>query len=371
MHQKINQKLLACLFCLGMLLCSPFSAFATVTLEDFTKKLSLGGDLMIRYEYREMDVSNEDENDRLLQQFRLGVKFETTENWTIAAGLATGGMDARFIDDTYSENSFFETNDIRLDYAYSRHTFNNFQFLAGQHKNPFQTTWALWDDDVRPVGLTGKIDLTPAFITLGWYDVYYADNDMAQMEAVQIGADLDMMTAALAFYNYHNDALEIMGANNGLGTFNVSNLDEDYNFQIIDLYLAASIDTGAAKISPHAQVFYNMGAEGEEGQSLQGGNLDPEEENMGYLVGVCARLNQFKFGIDYASIGADACNPLLNDGYFGDSLNSTDVEGFKIGVAYNITPHCSLGGTAYLYEAKERNIDRDPKTYHVDLSYQF
>ncbi|MEZ4604531.1 MAG: hypothetical protein R2861_14345 [Desulfobacterales bacterium] len=147
-----------------------------------------------------------------------------------------------------------------------------------------------------------------------------------------------------------------MSAN--LEDFNVDNLDADYNWQIIDFYLAADIKTDAAKISPHLQVFYNMGAEGEEGQSIQGGDLDPEE-NMGYLVGVSASIAKFKIGVDYASI-ADACVPLLKDST-KDALDSTDVEGFKIGVGYKLTKHCELAATAYLYEAKERDIDQIPK----------
>ncbi len=368
-----RKKITVCLFTvlcfLGAYLCAPASVSANLSLQDFTEKLSLKGDLRVRYEYKEKDVSNEDPTDRMRQRFRLGMKFATTENWTIAAGLATGGSDSTSTNDTWSDGAFFETGDIRLDYAYSEHNLNNFTFIAGQQKNPFQTTWALWDGDVRPAGFTGMMDLKPIFITAGWYDVYYADKDMAQMEAIQVGANLDMATAALAFYNFHNDAKEIMSAN--LGDFNVDNLDADYNWQIIDFYLAADIKTDAAKISPHLQVFYNMGAEGEEGQSIQGGDLDPEEENIGYLVGVSASIAKFKIGVDYASIGADACVPLLKDSDWGDALDSTDVEGFKIGVGYKLTKHCELAATAYLYEAKERDIDQDPKTYHVDLKYKF
>ncbi|MEZ4551835.1 MAG: hypothetical protein R2874_15575 [Desulfobacterales bacterium] len=47
------------------------------------------------------------------------------------------------------------------------------------------------------------------------------------------------------------------------------------------------------------------------------------------------------------------------------------MEGFKIGVGYKLTKHCELAATAYLYEAKERDIDQNPKTYHVDLKYKF
>ncbi|MEZ4551837.1 MAG: hypothetical protein R2874_15585 [Desulfobacterales bacterium] len=47
------------------------SASANLSLQDFTEKLSLKGDLRVRYEYKEKDVSNEDPTDRMRQRFRL------------------------------------------------------------------------------------------------------------------------------------------------------------------------------------------------------------------------------------------------------------------------------------------------------------
>lgn len=364
---------MAVLCFVGLYLCLPGSASANLVLQDFIDGMEVKGDLRIRYEYMEKDVDNEDATDRLRQRFRLGMKWNNPdENWKIAAGLATGGSDATSTNDTYSDNGMFDTGDIRLDFAYAEHKLNNFKFIAGQQKNLFETTGALWDGDVRPAGFTGVADFKPMFVTVGWYDVLYVDRDIAQMEAIQVGAKTDMFTAALAFYNYHDTeevidevivpALSIAGS---------GAMDSDYAYQIIDLYLDANVKTDMAKISPYAQVFYNMGAEGEEGQSLLGGDLDPEEENMGYAAGINAGIDKFKLGVEWASIGADSCNPLLKDSDFGSQLKLVDVEGFKIGLGYKITKNYELNATAYLYEAKERDIDQDPKTYHIDMVYKF
>lgn len=364
---------MAVLCCLGAYLCLPGSAFANLILQDFIDGMEMSGDLRIRYEHIEKDTDNEDPKDRMRQRFRLGMKWNNPgENWKIAAGLATGGSDATSTNDTYSDGAFFETGDIRLDYAYAEHKMNNFKFIAGQQKNPFKTTGALWDGDVRPAGFTAMVDLKPAFITVGWYDVLFFDNDIAKMEAIQVGADLDMLTAALAFYNYHDPEKLIDGfMKDELGIAGSEAMDGDYGYQIVDLYLSGNIKTDMVKITPYAQVFYNMGAEGEEGQSLFGGDLDPEEENMGYAVGIKAGIDRFKAGVEYNSIGADACIPLLKDSDFGSVLDLVDVEGFKVSLGYKLTKNCELNATAYLYEAKERDIDQDPKTYHFDLVYKF
>jgi hypothetical protein len=364
----MRKNLIKCMLtvlCGGLLCTLPTNATAgTLATSDFIDKLEMNGDLRVRYEQIEKDVDNEDKNDRWRQRFRLGMKFNNPEEgYKIAAGLCTGGSDATSTNDTYSDDSLFDTGDIRLDYAYGEHKFCDFKFIAGQQKNPFETTWLFWDGDVRPVGLTGNYAMEGFFVTTGGYDVRYVDKDVAYMYAVQGGAKMEMLTAALAFYTY-NRVDEI------LDSAVVANLDEDYGYDIIDFYVSSDIKADPAKIKPYAQVWYNMGAEGEEGQSVIAG-LDPEDENLGWIVGCETKIDKFSVGLDYSQVGADSVIQGLKDSDFGSQLNSTDVEGFRIGLGYSITKNFGLAATAYLYEAKERDLDQDPKTYHFDMNYKF
>ena len=370
MIRKMKTRLATPLCILSALLFMPLSASANLNLQKFTEKVTIKGDLRVRYENKEKDISGEDPTDRMRQRFRLGFQFDTNENWSIAAGLATGGSDATSTNDTYSDGAFFETGDLRLDYAYATHKMDNITLIAGQQKNPFKTTWALWDGDVRPAGFTGMIDLNPAFVTVGWYDVLYSDHDMAQMAAVQAGAKLDMATIAVAYYHYQDQPLEmvkeVIAPEYGIDP---TAMDEDYGYQIIDVYCEADLKMDMVKITPYFQAFMNLGAEGEDGQGLFGG--DPEDENLGYLLGATVKIDKVKVDVAYARIGEDACNPLLKDSDFGEALDHVDVQGVKAGISYKITDHCSAGFTAYLYEAIERDTDQEPKTYHVDLKYKF
>ena len=99
--------------------------------------------------------------------------------------------------------------------------------------------------------------------------------------------------------------------------------------------------------------------------------MDPEKENMGWLVGIKADIDKFSIAVDYAKIGADSCLAALRDPTFGSALNLVDVQGFKVGMGYQITRNFNFVATAYLYEAAERDIDQDPKTYEFDLNYKF
>ncbi|MCU0600916.1 MAG: putative porin [Desulfobacterales bacterium] len=342
----------------------------TLATSDFIDKLEMNGDLRIRYEWKEKDVDNEDPVDRWRNRFRLGMKFNNPEEgYKIAAGLCTGPIEATGTNATYSETTYFETGDIRLDYAYAEHKMDCFKFIGGQQKNPWETTWVFWDSDVRPVGLTGQYGFDQFFVTVGGYDVRYVDKDVAYMYAAQAGMKTEMITAALAYYGYTR-VDEIIDAAAW------ANMDDDYGYDIIDVYVATDIKADPVKIKPYAQVFYNAGAEGDEGQSAlnltpDGASLDPEEENLGWIIGCEAKIDKFSCSLDYAQIGADSVIPGLKDADMGSELNSTDVEGFKIGLGYSITKNFGIATTAFLYQAKERDIDQDPQTYQFDLNYKF
>jgi len=356
---------------MGICLCLPLSAMAAetkipapVNASDFIKGLELVGDLQVRYEYSDPDKEGDETTDRLRNRFRMGMIWDNPEeNWKVAAGFCTGGLAANSTSGTYSETQVFETGDLRLDYAYAEHKLDNFKFLAGQQKNPFATSWALWDSDVRPAGFTGIMDLKPVFVNAGVFQARYlgTNKDIALMEAIQAGVKNDDLTAALAFYNYNR--IDKYAIKEGM--------DKDYTYQIADLFMSGNFKTDPALLSPYAQVFYNLGAEGEKGQSLQGGTLDPEEENMGYVVGVDAKIDRIKMGVAWAQIGADSVMPALADSSFGNSLGSTDTEGWKLSLGYMLTRHFSITGTGYLCEAMERDLSQHTQLYQLDLDYKF
>ncbi len=372
MNMSKTKRMVLVIFLLAICLCVPLSVMAAETktpapvgASDFLKSLSLVGDLQLRYEYTDKDIPGVETDNKERYRFRMGMNWDNPdENWKVSAGLCTGGLAANSTTATYSETQVFETGDIRLDYAYAEHKLDNFKLLAGQQKNPFASTWALWDTDVRPAGFTAIVDLKPAFITAGVYQARYLgkDNpDIAFMEAIQAGMKNDVLTAALAFYNYNRVDKYIVK----------EGMDKDYSYQIVDLYLSGDIATDAAALTPYAQAFCNLGAKGEKGQSIQGGNLDPEKENIGYVVGVDAKIDRIKLGVAWAQIGADSVMQALMDSSFGAAIGSTDSEGFKLNLGYALTKHFSITTTAYLCEAKERDLNQHTQLYQLDLDYKF
>ena len=349
--------------CLGLLL-SPIAAFAQVNVSDFIESMNINGDLRVRYDYQNMDEPmDNDPKDRLRLRFRMGFAWENpAENWKIAAGLATGDEAGNTTNATFSNDEIFETGDIRLDYAYAQHALKNFTLIAGQHKNIFYSSMALWDPDVRPAGFAARLDLQPIFVNAGYFQVRYVNADIAEMNALQVGVDTGSFLGAVAIYDVH-DTDEILA--------DVEGLDDDYEYQIVDFYTGFNFKIGSVAVSPHAQIFYNFGAAGNAGEGALGGDLDPEDENLGWLVGVSTKMDRYSFGIEYTEIGADACVQDIKDSDFGSGLDSTDVKGFKVGVGYKVTKHCEFKTTGFFYESLEREIHQNVDRYQIDLKYKF
>jgi hypothetical protein len=367
MLQKINIGFLV--FSLGILLLFPMAAaFADVNASDFIAGVDLKGDLRVRYDWQEDDDDKDSAKDRLRARFRFGLVWNNPdESWKVAAGLATGDLDGASTNATYSEEEIFETGDIRLDYAYAEHTINKFKFIAGQQENKFYSTMALWDSDVRPAGFTAQVNLDPAFITAGYYQVRYIDRAIASMGGIQAGVNIKNLLMAAAYYDVNHVKEFLEEGNDDLV------LDPDYKYQIMDFFTKYDLKLDKATITPYGQVFYNAGAKGDAGQSVLGGTLDPEEENLGWLVGIAAKIDKIGFGVEYGQIGADSAIQDIKDSDWGAGLNSTDIKGWKADVGYKLTKNCEFKVTGYYTEPMEREnyAVENVKRAQVDLSYKF
>lgn len=345
-----------------------------ISLAKCIEGLDIRGDLRIRYENRDLDDSNEDDSDeddsgenpssleRMQTRFRLGFVWKPPSGaWEIGAGLATGGPVATSTNDTWSEEEIFETGDIRLDYAYARHVSKPFELIAGQQKNPFETSWLPWDTDVRPAGFTLMFEQEPFFVTAGAYDVLQFEEDFGILYAAQLGIKAKMqgaeITCAAAYYDF-NDEFE-----------DGTRPNPDYEYNIVDLYAQADIAVGDLTIGPYAQVFKNLGAGGS--VSAMDADLDPSDEDLGWIAGVVAGFMKFEVDYAYVWLAADSFVGGLTDATFGSGIGPTDVKGHRIMVSYAFTECISVGTNFYIYEAIERDDQPDGFLYHIEANYKF
>ncbi len=349
---------------------------------EFVDQLKIKGDLRVRYEIRDRDykdgLGDDVSRDRWRTRFRLGGVWENkAESFEVGAGLATGGDDPTSTNDTWSEAKPFETGDIRLDYAYAKHKWNDFAFTLGQHKNPLQSSWVLWDGDVRLAGITGQYGKKEGlFATAGGYAAKLVDDDnTATLVAGQLGyrgkAGDTRYTLAAGYHTYSTSLLND-GSAFGLGSVDTNR----YGLNIGDLYGDLTFPVGDLKFTLYGQFWQNFGADGEIGESQAGSSFTgkPEDADTGWVFGLDAKYKAFKVGYAYSVVEADSLFGYLADSDFGDGLAKTNKEGHRVQLGYSLSKNWSTGLTWLSYErdedyagAREDQVD----LYQFDVSYKF
>jgi hypothetical protein len=228
--------------------------------------LELKGDIRLRYERREesFNGSKDDaERDRFRQRVRVGAKW-SNENWNAGIGVATGSLESNSTNDTFSDSDVFETGDIRLDYAYVTHKWDNTSLTLGQQKNPFHTTGYLWDSDIRPAGATLAADLDSFFATGGIYDVRHLGTDEADsmLYALQAGMKFESESTngllAIGYFHFNDPtfgneisededaAISVLSESSisGARKLAITNAFEDLDYQLFDIYGELGCDRG-------------------------------------------------------------------------------------------------------------------------------
>jgi len=144
-----------------------------------------------------------------------------------------------------------------------------------------------------------------------------------------------------------------------------------YEWRIADLYAEGGMAVGDAEVSVYGDLFMNFGADGARGTGQLGGTLDPDDEDMGWVLGAGLTMGPFSLGYAYAQVEADSLVAGLSDFVFGFGVAATDIQGHVINVDYNVTDNCSVGFEADIYEALERNNQAEANLYLLELNYMF
>lgn len=344
--------------------------------------LKIKGDLRVRYEFRESDTDSDNTRDRFRQRFRLGFTWKTNEGWEVGAGFATGEANnadgasgATSTNDTYSENSAFETGGLFLDYAYAKHKWENgFNLTIGQHKNPYVSSSLLWDSDVRFVGITGNwMDKDSGFfVTGGAYVVQTfltagGDNSDANLAALQLGIENSGFTGALTYYHFNETASRETA---GTGSQNEINMGSIY------LEYAGKTDMFKYKVFGEYTMNFASDNSGASQVTLDSGAVNPESEDTAWVLGGEIGVSDFKFSYMYGYFEADSAFGPLTDADFGtaidDNSNSNNVEGHRFGIGYKVTKNFSVGATYILTEEVESGGGNDKgELFQLDFVYKF
>jgi hypothetical protein len=267
--------------------------------------MKVTGDLRLRQEWRdrqrEVNNPDNDDRDRLMTRFRLGLVWPApAEGWEVGAGLVTGGADGRSANDSWGDDHIFETGDLRLDYAYAKHTWYcdevPLALTLGQQRNPFLVTPLMWDVDLRPVGATLqygdplKKDYAGTFGTVAAYQFY---NGSAMGSPDVENGDV-MLFAGQAGYRYTSKPFDVTGA---LGYHHVTSNFDDIRDQSSTIRFTDADGDGVYD-APEAYTDVNRNGRWDAGEPLMDADGDGVwDRNDGYIT------NPYDAPLDTASAG--------------------------------------------------------------------
>jgi len=326
------------------------------TLPKWIQNTKIKGDLRLRYQWE--DKHDTPDRHRGRYRFRLGLETKVNETVKVAAGLATGGDDARSTNQTMCDG--FSTPDIRLDYAYAEWMATSWLTLkAGKIKSIknliFRPSDLLWDSDINPEGvsflLSKKMDHCDLFMNTGFWilDEEKGGAD-PYMWVIQPGIKYKFgknahLKLALAGYIFDN----VKGATltNGKDSSGEYNTLEGgvlkYNYNSI----APSIEIGLKEpfggLVPYLGVF---------GDYVH--NPDPSKNNNGYLLGIkfgdkkVKDQRQWQAKYMYRYLEKDAWIDIFpdSDAYSGH----TDVKGHEFAFTYGLEKNVTFGIDYYYVE---------------------
>ncbi len=385
-----------------------------LVLAKHVEGLKVTGDLRLRYEYRnrqrEINNPDNDDRDRIMTRLRLGLVWNVpSEGWEFGAGLITGASDGRSGNDVWGEDHLFETGDIRLDYAYARHTWmlgeRPVALTLGQQRNPLVVTPLMWDADLRPTGATVqygdpfKKDYCGPFATAGLYE-FYNGSVMGTPSSNENG-DV-FLAAAQAGYHFTGTPAEYLVA---LGWHHVTSnvddtvtpadtsspglwhADQEGEFDVVDLLAESRLTAGPVEFRPYGQAAWNLGADGPKSQQtlVRGYNAatnpeDPEDHALAWIVGLDTAYGRLKLGYAYLYVGADAVFGPLRDNETGATtgVTDTDVKGHKLTATWSFTPNLTVSANANIMkriEGGSGNVGGSEydkgATYQLEAIYKF
>jgi polyhydroxyalkanoate synthesis regulator phasin len=333
----------------------------TTTAEElpaWLKKISIGGDLRLRYEYRYLQAGTKPGPYNLGRfRYRLHVDGQVLDNLKIVFGLASSSGDPRSQNVTYgngtTKNGSFAGEPVVIDQAYVQYNpVKALTLVGGKFPNPIWTpSQIIWDTDIKPEGAAATLTVPAAdglafFLNTDFFVLQPNSNPSPNttpfLFAVQPGIKLDFapgvhVKLAGTYYNF----TDLKGSKPGYtsntntpigGGFSVSTTGLKYDYNMLSAGAEIGFDN-IVSFLPYTAVY---------GEYVN--NPDPSTGDNSYLVGIkfgdkkVKEFGQWIVSYDYRREGRDAVPDILPESDFFNGY--TDVYGnkttFTFGLGKNV-----------------------------------
>ena len=343
-----------------------FAAPAQAQGDSWIDRISLNGDIRLRYE--SIDQQFEEERNRMRFRSRFGLNAEVSDSVNVVLQLSTGGDNPTSTNQSFDDG--FSAKDIALRLAYVDWTVNDSLTVhAGKMKNPlFRAGKAplLWDGDLNPEGFAAKLSSGRFFGTAAVFTVEErGSSDDSFLYAVQAGGkfplgDAGKLTAGVGYFAY-SDTIGNEPFFNGRARGNTVDIDGNYvfDYKVTEVYAQYDTEVSGWPLSVFAQY----------AQNNEVSNLDTATA-LGVKLGSARADGEMEFGWTYQDIEADATIGTFTDSDFG--AGGTDADGHIIKAKYAFSRNIFLGGTFFV---NDRDVAQgagvDYNRVQIDLEFKF
>ena len=325
---------------------------------SWAEKIKIEGDIRTRYQYEKKDGKEERSRGRV--RYRLGIIANPIVNWTVGAGLASGGSDPRSTNQDMKDG--FSTKSISLDYAYIQYKRGNtgLKAIAGKFKRK-KYLWAptdvMWDSDINPEGVA--FSYTPKLKPL-WFNAgifVLEENKGATQHDSHMGyGQLGLKFTSSAVFGKLAGTVYTFGKMKDAGSSGYVGAGEtntDNNLASFNLAAEVGTKVGGGKFSVVGEYINNYET-----------NTD---EDTAYIIGFRYEGGKLQMKYLYADIEENAVPDFLpdSDRFGGD----TGIKGHEVAVVYMINKNVSIGIDYYLTEDEFSKKEQD--IVQLDLNVKF
>lgn len=334
--------------------------------ESWTDRISLKGDLRVRYEA--IDEDGEEDRHRGRFRTRLSLNADVNENVRAIVRLATGGDNPVSTNQTFDGG--FSGKDIGVDQAYVDWTPNdNTHVYAGKMKNPFVRAGGnglVWDSDLNPEGIAVAYKSGAFFGTAATLFVEERSSaDDSVLFAAQGGAkfavtDGSNLQVGVSYYDY-TETVGNLPFYNGRGNGNTVDANGNlvFDYTQVEAFAEWAFEGGDLP----ASVFVNF---------VQNTEASANDTGLaiGAKIGKAGNPGTWQASWVWQDLEADAVIATFADSNFGGG--GTDATGHILRAKYALADNWTLAANLFLNEVDESIGDEHDYTrLQIDVEFKF
>lgn len=333
---------------------------------NWTERLSLRGDVRLRYE--RIDEDGDPDRERMRYRARVSLAADVHNDVKVVVQLATGGDNPTSTNQTFDDG--FSTKDIGLDLAYVEWAATDeLKVFGGKMKNPLYRAGGvplIWDGDLNPEGFAAQYQNGNFFASAAGFSVEERSSaDDSLLFAAQAGMNFSLggdasLTAGVGYFSY-SDTIGNAPFYDGSAKGNSVDAAGNYLFEYANTELFAQYDLKVGEWPLRVYAHWTRNNEV---------SVEDTAYAFGAKLGTAKAQGSAEYSWTYQDLEADAVVGTFSDSDFGGG--GTDSSGHMVKAKYMLRDQISLGGTLFINDVDRfQGTEHDYSRIQLDVEFKF